>query len=182
MEVVINAEQFALRLKKLHATFLANRETNWNGADVLCIPMGANTEEDLNYSKSSALHLYLMGYEFSDSIIVLTKNTFCLMAAPKKCTILETAIQSRPVEGIKFEFFRKTKDEGANRECFNSILGIMRKNGATKIGSLLKVEFPGTFIPAWKDALTHSTLATVDISASLGAFFAVKDESELVSV
>lgn len=180
MEVVIDAELFASRLKRLHSAFTSNKDA-WNGADVLCIPMGASSEEELNYSKSSALHLYLLGYEFSDSILVLTKNTVCFMATAKKCGLIEAAIQTKPVEGLKFEFFKKTKDEGMNKEAFNAILSIIRKSGCTKVGTLLKGDFPGTFIPAWREALIDSTIPTGEIAPALGAMFSVKDAEELVS-
>jgi len=181
MEVIIDAELFSTRLKKLHTSFISNKEA-WNGADVLCVPMGASSDEELNYSKSSALHLYLLGYEFSDSILILTKNTVCFMATAKKCGLIETAIQTKAVEGLKFEFFKKTKDEGSNREAFNAMLAIIRKNGCTKIGTLLKGSFPGIFIPAWTEAVAHSTIPTGEIGSALGAAFAVKDSDELVSV
>jgi nucleosome binding factor SPN SPT16 subunit len=179
-DVVIDAALFATRLKKLHANFVANKESNWNGCDSLVIAMGASSEEDLNYSKSSALHLYLLGFEFSDSVMILTKTTFCFMATNKKCGYVEAAIQSHPVEGIKFEFFRKTKDEGANRENFNAMLGVCRKAG-NKVGTLVKANHEGTFIPLWTDALTNSNIPIAEIAPSLAVFFAVKDEVEMES-
>lgn len=179
-EVVIDAALFAARLKKWHANFVANKESAWNGCDSICIPMGASSEEELNYSKSSALHLYLLGFEFSDSVMILTKTTFCFMATKKKCGYIEAAIQTHPVDGLKFEFLNKTKDEGANRENFNVMLGLCRKAG-NKVGSLIKGNFEGAFIPQWQDALNNSNIPVVEIAPSLGLFFAVKDDVEMES-
>mgnify|MGYP003384961126 CR=1 FL=1 len=179
-EVVIDAALFATRLKKLHSNFVANKESGWNGSDSLCIAMGASSEEELNYSKSSALHLYLLGFEFSDSVIVLTKTTFCFMATNKKCGYIEAAVQTQPVDGIKFEFFRKTKDEGANRENFNAMLGICRKAG-NKIGTLVKANHEGAFIPQWTDALNNSNIPIIEIAPCMGVYFSVKDDVEMES-
>ena len=178
-DAVVDAEIFSSRLKKLHSHFLANRESSWGGSDVLCIAMGANDATELTYSKSSALHLYLLGYEFADSILLLTKTTFCFMATTKKCGMIEAAIQTKPVEGLKFEFFKKTKDEGLNKECFHSLLGHIRKSGS-KVGTLLKGNFPGIFIPTWREALENSTLPLSEIAPYLGMYLASKDETELV--
>lgn len=101
------------------------------------------------------------------------------MGTAKKCGLLESALQQRPVEGLKYEFFRKTKDEGANRECFHNILSVMRKGNTSKVGTLLKADFAGTFVPSWKDALEHSNMTLVEIAPCLGAFFSVKEPSEI---
>lgn len=181
MEVQVDAEAFASRIKRLISAFASNKDSGWNGADVLCIPMGSSSEEELNYSKSSALHLYLLGYEFADSIFVLTKSMCLFMATEKKCSLIQDALRRVPVEGVKFEFFKKTKMEVDNRSCFESMLSLIRKAGS-KVGTLLKAEFQGTFIPMWQDALSRSNLPTVEIAPSLGIFFAAKEENEVVSM
>jgi nucleosome binding factor SPN SPT16 subunit len=60
-------------------------------------------------------------------------------------------------------------------------MGIVRKNGGKKLGTLSKDKFEGSFIPAWTDFVQQSQIETVDIGSALGLLFAVKDEKELVS-
>ena len=181
MEVKVDAELFSSRLKRLLTNFVSNKESLWSNADALCIPMGSSSEEELNYSKSSALHLYLLGYEFADSIFILTKSVCCFMATEKKCGLIQDALKVHAVDGLKFEFFKKTKSEVDNRSCFDSMLSVIRKAGS-KLGTLLKADFQGVFIPQWHEALARSNLTTVEIATNLGTFFAAKDENELVSI
>ena len=180
MEVKVDAELFSSRIKRLVTNFVSNKEL-WSNSDAICVPMGSSTEEELNYSKSSALHLYLLGYEFADSLFVLTKSVCCFMATEKKCGLIQEALKVHPVEGLKFEFFKKTKNEIDNKSCFESMLSVIRKAGS-KLGTLLKADFQGTFIPQWQEALSRSNLSTVEIASNLGAFFASKEETELVSI
>ena len=69
----INRELFFSRLQQLHSQWLKNRETPvWAEANALCIIMGSR-DDDITYKKSSSLHLWLLGYEFTDTILLLVK-------------------------------------------------------------------------------------------------------------
>ncbi len=70
MEVTIDAEKFLSRIEKIQANWLASKDEEQGGANILCIPMGSAKDNEAAYSKSSATHLYLMGSEFPDSILL----------------------------------------------------------------------------------------------------------------
>ena len=78
-DIQISSDKFYLRLQRLIDAWTSNK-TSWGGADSLCIMLGTR-EEESSYSKSSSLHLYLLGYEITDSIIIITKNSFTFMAS-----------------------------------------------------------------------------------------------------
>lgn len=179
MDVNINAEKFFQRLERLQTHWTTHKSTVWGGSDAICIPLGGAVGSDMNYSKSSSMHLYLLGYEFPDSIMIITRNSFHFMATAKKCSYLESALlgTSSP---ISVNFLRKEKDEGVNRENFHNLLGVIRKGGGKRVGSLFSAEYDGTFIPLWMELVEQSQLDRFEIAPSLGLFFANKDEGELV--
>jgi nucleosome binding factor SPN SPT16 subunit len=174
-DVVVNAERFFERLARLQAHWKAHKSEYWKGADVLCITAGT-AEADATYSKVASLQLYLLGYEFSDTIILITPKSVHVMATPKKCTMLEvlTAVENSPAT---VHLIKKEKDEGVNRENFHNLLSVVRKTGKN-IGSLLKQEYAGAFAQSWMELVKSSTIDMVDITDGMGIFFAVKDEAE----
>lgn len=179
MELTINVERFQERLDRLHTHFISQKSTVWGGADALCIPFGS-ANEDLVYSKSSAFHLYLFGYEdFTDSLILLSKEGFYFMSSTKKCNFLQNQLSTANSK-IPLTFLERTKDEGMNRENFNKLLGAVRKNGGKKLGSLFKDTHNGNFMASWMEAVSQSQLEQIEIGSSLGLFLAIKDEHELV--
>jgi nucleosome binding factor SPN SPT16 subunit len=178
MEVQINSELFYSRLNKIVTHWTSNKSTSfYDNSNVLVIPMGAVKGADVIYSKSSALHLYLLGYEFPESLMILTPNKFFFITTQKKAAYLE-AIK----DDTKFpiETFYKTKDENANKEIFKNMLSIIRKNYGTTIGTLVKGEFEGKFIPLWSEYVASESFSTVEISRALGVILSTKDATELV--
>jgi len=179
--VKISAERFFERLARLEAHMSAHKEGFWGGCGAISIPLGPSTG-DVNYSKSAALHLYLLGYEFPDTVMVLTKGHFYFMATAKKLSYFKEQIVPQQNENTpKITLLEKSKDEGQNRENMNELINAMRKDKGKKIGSFFKASFEGKFIPNWITMLKDSQLDTFEIGAALGNFFLVKDESELDS-
>jgi len=176
--VQINSERFFQRLERLQTNIASHKVSVWGNADSICIPMGSSN--DALYSKSASMHLYLLGFEFPDSIMVLTKGNFYFMATAKKCDILKTALTGAS-SSTTLHFLEKTKDEGQNTENFNVIINAIRKSGK-KVGTLLKAEFDGSFVPAWSRSLEQSLIETFEIASAIGLFLSIKDESELVRV
>lgn len=178
-DIQIYAERFYSRLERLIAHWTAHKSTLYGGADALCIPFGASSEEN-TYSKSAAMHLFLMGYEFSDTIIVITKNSFYFMSSAKKVGYMETAVAGKSTT-ITAHFLTKVKDDGQNRESFHNMLGVIRKAGGKKLGSLYKATYEGPFIPAWHDVIEVGSLEKVEVASAYGLFLSVKDDVELES-
>jgi len=135
--------------------------------------------DELNYSKSSSLHIYLFGYEFADSLIVITKNNFYFMATAKKCGFVQEYLSLKH-ESIKVHVLVRTKDEGQNRQHFNDLANVIRRNGGKRLGTITKGDFQGQFIPSWMTFVEQSQIEKVDISSSIGLLLAIKDKEELV--
>lgn len=177
MEVIINSEQFFLRLNKIITSWLNNKEDLWDNSTILCIPMGAVKDADVVYSKSSAFHLYLLGYEFPESLIIITTTIFYFITTQKKAAYLE-AIKDDTKFPIKTYY--KTKDENANKEMFKEILNTIKKTDGNTLGTIVKGEFEGRFIPSWNEVVAAEGFRPVDITRGLGLILSIKDTTELV--
>ena len=176
MDVVIDAEQFFTRLDRLKRHWISHKHEFWEGADAVCIPMGSMKDQNVDYSKSSSMHMYLLGYEFPDSLFVLTSTKLFFMAAQKKVNFVE-AIKND--EKFPITTLVKTKDEDANRDHFKTILDEIKKGGGSKLGSLMKAAFEGKFIASWID-YTSEAIEVVEAGRGFGSLLSVKDPIELV--
>lgn len=179
MDTTLNAERFYERLERIQTHWMSHKSGIWGGCDAMFIALGAGADE-INYSKSSSFFLYLLGYEFADSLIVVTRNNFYFMATAKKCGMLEKDLVGKH-DTIKINLLTRTKDEGMNREHFNELSNAVRKGGGKRIGSVFKAEYEGNFIPSWLAFLEQSQLEKFDITPALGLYLSIKDETELVS-
>ncbi len=178
MDVQINAERFFQRIEKLQTEWMTHKSNVWGGSDALCIALGT-AGEDLSYSKASAFHISMFGYEFPDSLVLHTRNNFYFMASAKKCSYVENALVGKN-STINVHTLIRSKDEDKNREFLNVLMGAVRKNGGKKLGMLLKSDQQGSFIQSWNDFVDQSLIEKFDIASCLGLYFAVKDEAEQV--
>ena len=55
----------------------------FKGADALIIDSGANNEDEL-YSKSKALQMWLIGYEFPETVIAVCSRSIHILTSKKK--------------------------------------------------------------------------------------------------
>lgn len=178
-EVKIDSELMFKRLERLQTEWLSHQSSDWGGSNGICIPMGTSSSEQVNYSKSSAFHLYLLGYEFPDTIMIMLKNTFLVMAHPKKCGYIERAAAEKPGHSIAVKCFPKGKDDAQNKENFGHLISAIKANGGAKLATLIKGDFPGSFIPSWTSALNDGGIESFECAAALGKMLSVKDDSEI---
>lgn len=179
-EIQIDCERFYQRVEHIQSHWLQHKSGVWGGSDAICIPFGT-TDNDHVYSKSASFHLYVFGFEdFTDSIIIITKNEFYFMSNPKKCKFVKDQFEGKKSDKVSLKFFEKTKDEGQNRENFNQLMNAVRKSNGKRMGSLFKDKHNGAFIENWMSFVDQSQIEKVEIASALGTIFAVKDESEQV--
>lgn len=174
MGETVDSQRFFERLGKIQTHWLSNK-TAFDDADALCICYGARSEE-LEYSKFSTFHLYLYGFEFPDSITLITKDSFYFMATPKKCNMFESLTSNN---SVSINLLQRSKDEGVNRENLHKLINAVRKTGGKKIGSIFKFDYQGSFIPSWIEFISNNQLDKAEISPALGIFFSKKDENEI---
>lgn len=180
MDIAIEASRFHDRLIRLRDHWLQHLEDKWGNSGAICIPMGAASDTDV-YSKSSAVHLFLMGYEFPDSIILITKTTFYFMAAQKKCNYLQSLTAEVGSGTLKVILLPKSRDELQNREHFRSMVQVVKSNDK-KLGTLTRGSFQGDFIASWNGFLESSHVETTDVGGALGYLLSTKLDSEMVHI
>lgn len=96
----INLENFGKRLKMLYSHWTEHNDELWGASEVLAIGTPPPSE-DLRYLKSSALNMWLVGYEFPDTIMVFMKKQIHFLCSQKKASLLEAVKQtSKDVVGV----------------------------------------------------------------------------------
>ena len=181
-DIKIRADTFFQRIERLQTHLQEHKSSTWGGADSITATLGT-ADNDSVYSKTASLHLYLFGYEFPDSIIVITKGHFYFFATAKKCSYLQKdLLPSQAGQATQLHFLEKTKDEGQNREHFHDLLNAIRKasSASKKVAHLVKEKMKGEFVNAWLGMVTQAAdLEVVDAASAFGGFFAVKEEAEV---
>jgi nucleosome binding factor SPN SPT16 subunit len=164
----------------------------WNSADVLVVNRGkAHDDEEQLHVKSSALHLWLFGYDLTDTVLLLRKDgSVWILAAKKKVEFLKPAASKPPAGGgIKaiHTLLRNKADNAENYQKLWEEAGIAA-NGENRrvIGMILKETEENqecAVVGPWERKLSEAadagTIDRVDASAGIGFCMSVKDESEL---
>jgi hypothetical protein len=100
------------------------------------------------------------------------------MAGAKKCEYIQSLVGKNSAFNV--HVLKRAKGESVDQEHFQTLINLVKKTGGKKIGSLLKLECAGSFIPSWSTFLQSNQMEQVEIASALGLFLSVKDESEMV--
>ena len=151
-------------------------EGPYKGADALVIDTGGNNEEEL-YSKSKALQTWLLGYEFTETVILVCSRSVHVLTSKKKVSHLEP-LKSAENATLPLELLTRDKTDG-NKAHYATLVGALRSSHAGKIIATLGKEKPlGDFAAGWRAALDASELEKVELAPALAELLAVKDASE----
>ena len=196
MAALVNKRIFCSHLNRVHSFWQENKESLFDDADILCFPLGSTNTggetpvEDAVYKKSSSVHLFLMGWEFSDSLLVLTSSTLFVLSSEKKCSLLAGISEASgdeeniPPLCVEMRLLRKNKKDG-NQENFALLLSEMRSSSShsLKLGWFKRETFYGRLVNDFMSTCESSgAVELVDISRALSSLLLVKDEDEVDSL
>ncbi|KAI5171955.1 hypothetical protein NEFER03_1220 [Nematocida sp. LUAm3] len=132
-------------------------------AGTLMIAIGKR-DESFSYGINSAMFLYLLGYEFPETALIIRKEEILAVTSAKKSSILE---QLKGV--IKINCLVRAKD-GSNQESIDQAIREYGKN--RPIGVL--TEERGPLVEKWINAQT-----TVDMREKIESLFMHKEKEEI---
>lgn len=148
----------------------------YRAADALAIDAGANNEDEL-YSKSKALQTWLLGYEFTETVILVCSRSIHVLTSKKKVTHLEPLSRAENAT-LPIELLTRDKTD-ANRANYTALIAaLQRSHGGKTVATLSKENPLGEFATGWRTALDGSGLEQVELGPALADLLAAKDSQE----
>ncbi|KAL6964608.1 FACT complex subunit spt16, partial [Sarracenia purpurea var. burkii] len=183
----IDLQGFSRRLKALYSQWREHKSELWGSSDVLAVATPP-ASEDLRYLKSSALNIWLLGYEFPDTIMVFMNKQIHFLCSQKKASLLEAVKKSaREAVGVEVVMHVKTKKDDGTAQM-DAILRAIRAQSKLDgrddpiVGYIAREAPEGDFLETWAEKLKNSNLQLGDITNGFSDLFADKDANEITNV
>ncbi|GJN37082.1 hypothetical protein PR202_gb26004 [Eleusine coracana subsp. coracana] len=180
----INLENFSKRLKVFYDHWKEHKSDLWGSSDAIAVATPPPSE-DLRYLKSSALNIWLLGYEFPETIIVFMQKQIHFLCSQKKANLIGT-IKKAAHEAVGADVFLhvKAKNEDGS-DLMDDILHAVRnqsKSDSPTVGHILKEAPEGKLLETWSNKLSGSSAQLKDVTNGFSELFAVKDSTEITCV
>ncbi|XP_052192943.1 FACT complex subunit SPT16-like [Diospyros lotus] len=183
----IDLETFSRRLKALYVHWSEHKLELWGSSDALAVATPP-ASEDLRYLKSSALNIWLLGYEFPETIMVFMSKQIHFLCSQKKATLLESVKRSvKETVGAEVVMHLKAKSDDGKSQM-DAILRAIRIQSKSEgrdspvIGYIAREVPEGNLLETWSEKTKNSDLQLGDITNGLSDLFALKDSNEITNV
>ncbi|XVF41716.1 hypothetical protein PTKIN_Ptkin01aG0302400 [Pterospermum kingtungense] len=183
----INLDSFSKRLKTLYSHWNKHNTDLWGASDALAIATPP-VSEDLRYLKSSALNVWLVGYEFLETIMVFLKKQIHFLCSQKKASLLDVLKKSaRAAVDVEVVIHVKAKGDdgtGLMDTIFRAIYAQANSGGhdGPVVGYISRETPEGKFLETWDQKLKNAKFELKDVTNGFSDLFAVKDDTELTNV
>ncbi|XWS42290.1 hypothetical protein CRYUN_Cryun16bG0002200 [Craigia yunnanensis] len=183
----INLDNFSKRLKILYSHWNKHNTDLWGASSALAIATPP-VSEDLRYLKSSALNIWLVGYEFPETIMVFLKKQIHFLCSQKKASLL-AVVKKSAIEAVDGEVVIHVKARGDDGTgLMDSIFrAIYSQTNSVDcdipvVGHISRETPEGKFLETWDEKLKSAKFELSDVTNGFSDLFAVKDETELTNV
>lgn len=194
-EVEIDGPLFWSRLRRTVNTWQEKPEL-FNNAHTLCIAVGKDDDARPDNLRITSVQLYLLGYEFPETILMFRKEKLQIWSSQKRCDILAPLIEGRPEDlAYSLELVPCAyKEPETNKEKFEGLLveladaSAAAEGGPTPVGVLLKETkyqigvFSKTLLDMTIAAQEAGRFTVADIGTGFGEVFSVKDDTEIGNI
>ncbi|MQL95550.1 hypothetical protein Taro_028222 [Colocasia esculenta] len=180
----IDMGNFVKRLKAFYGHWKEHRADMWGGSEAIVVATPPSSE-DLRYLKSSALNIWLLGYEFPETIMVFMSKQIHFLCSQKKASLLETVKQSaRDAVGADIVMHVKGKNDDGTAAMDDMLRAVRAhsKSDSPVIGHIAREAPEGKLLETWVEKLKGSGFQLGDVTNGFSELFAVKDERELTYV
>ncbi|KAJ1726760.1 FACT complex subunit spt16, partial [Coemansia biformis] len=131
------------------------------------------------YNKAIALHLWLFSYEFSDTILLFTREKLLITTQRKKAKLLQSL--QGAADGVPLEISVIAKEPcPENAAAYATTIAAIKASGAT-VGHIASETSTSSIAEEWGSAFAPAKgdLALCDIGPLLSDVLAVKEKSEI---
>ncbi|KAK9049570.1 hypothetical protein SSX86_031461 [Deinandra increscens subsp. villosa] len=138
--------------------------------------------DDLRYLKSSALNIWLLGYEFPETVMVFSDKQIHFLCSQKKASLLNV-VKDSAKEALNVDVVMHVKaknDDGLTQ--MDAILHSVGSLDSPVLGYIAREGPEGKLLEKWTEKIKSSGLQLSDITNGLADLFAFKEAVELTNV
>lgn len=178
----IDSSTMERRLKLMYSHWRQHKDELWGSCNAFAVATPPPSD-DLRYLKSSALNIWLLGYEFPETIMVFSEKQIHFLCSQKKADLLNVVKKSaKEAVGVDVVMHVKPSKNDDGAAQMDAILRAIGDGEDTVLGYIAKEAPEGKLLEKWTEKIKSSRLQLSDITNGLADLFAVKEANEITNV